>query len=364
MRVKDLIPDRESLIVPEYWLKRNRATRVDVSSDRALRTEVRRGLPEVNWDYAVVERLNLDQVTTTLIPFNLGKAVLDNDPIANVVLRPGDVITIFSKDDIQVPVEKQTKYVRLEGELKYPGVYQLLPGETLRELLKRIGGFTNNAYLYGAEFTRDSTRVLQQKRLDEALDRLAQEVERAAASAASAAVNKDEAEAIKLQAEGQRRLLERLRAAKATGRIVLNTPPAAAQADDLPEITLEDGDRFVVPPRPSTIAVLGSVYNQNAFLYQDDYSVSDYLAQAGGATRDADRGRTYIVRADGVVTGGAGSTFLFFNPVEGKRLMPGDAVVVPEDLDRFRFTKELKDWSQILYQFALGVVGIKVLRDL
>jgi polysaccharide export outer membrane protein len=44
--------------------------------------------------------------------------------------------------------------------------------------------------------------------------------------------------------------------------------------------------------------------------------------------------------------------------------MPGDTVVVPENLDRFRFTKELKDWSQIFYQFALGVAGLKLLRDL
>ncbi len=364
LRVKDLIPDRESLIVPEYWLKRNQATRIDVGSDRALRTEVKRGLPEVNWDYAVVERLNLDQVTTALIPINLGKAVLENDPSANILLRPGDVITIFSKDDIQVPVEKQTKYVRLEGELRYPGVYQLFPGETLRELLRRVGGLSNNAYLYGAEFTRESTRALQQKRLDEALDRLAQEVERAAATAASAAVNKDGAEAIKLQSEGQRRLLERLRGAKATGRIVLNVAPEAAQPDDLPEITLEDGDRLVVPARPSTVAVLGSVYNQNAFLYQATNVVSDYISQAGGPTRDADTAHTYIVRADGVVTGGTARTFFFSNGVEGKSLMPGDAVVVPEDLERFRFTKELKDWSQILYQFALGVVGLKVLKNL
>src|SRR5207237_8865352 len=99
-----------------------------------LRTEIKQQLPEVNWEYAVIERLDRDNLTTQLIPFNLGKAILDADPQNNIVLQPGDVITIFSKDDIQVPVAQQTKFVRLEGEIRTPGVYQILPGETLRQL--------------------------------------------------------------------------------------------------------------------------------------------------------------------------------------------------------------------------------------
>lgn len=364
LRVSDLIPDRESLITPDYWLKLNQRIRPEGArgnDEAALRNDVKRSLAEVNWDYAVVERLNLDEITTSLIPFNLGRAVMEHDPENDVLLQPGDVITIFSKEDIQVPVDRQTKYVRLEGEVRSPGVYQVQPGETLRELVEKVGGFTPNAYLYGAEFTRESARAIQQKRLDESLTRLAQEIERTAAVTANAVVSKDEADAAKLQVEGERRLLELLRNAKATGRIVLNLPADSGKPAELPNIVLEDGDRFVVPARPSTVGVLGSVFNQNAFLFKADGRVSDYLAQAGGPTREADTGRIYVVRADGVVSGGGTS---WFGGVEGDRLMPGDTIVVPEDFDRFRFTKNLKDWSQIFYQFAIGVVGLKVLKGL
>src|SRR5688572_25155186 len=130
---------------------------------------------------------------------------------------------------------------------------------------------------------------------------------------------------------------------------------------DLPDLVLEDGDRFIVPPRPSTVAVLGSVYNQNAFIYRSDYRVADYLDRAGGPTRDADTGSIYVIRADGAVVSERQSGLF---SVRGERLMPGDAIVVPEQLEKFRWTKELKDWTQILYQFALGVAGLKVLRDL
>jgi hypothetical protein len=43
--------------------------------------------------------------------------------------------------------------------------------------------------------------------------------------------------------------------------------------------------------------------------------------------------------------------------------MPGDTIVVPEDYERTSFVKNLKDWTQILYQFGLGVAAIKVLRQ-
>jgi hypothetical protein len=90
--------------------------------------------------------------------------------------------------------------------------------------------------------------------------------------------------------------------------------------------------------------------------------VSEYLEQAGGSTRDADTNRVYVVRADGTVTGRAQRSF--FVTFSGERLNPGDTIVMPENLDRFRFTRELKDWSQIFYQFALGVAGLKVLKGL
>jgi protein involved in polysaccharide export with SLBB domain len=325
-----------------------------------LRNEITKQLPEVNWDYAVVERLSREDLTTRLIPFNLAKAILDGDPQNNIALQPGDVITVFSKHDIQVPVAKQTKFVRLEGEIATPGIYQVLPGETLRQLVTRVGGVSRNAYVYAAEFTRESVREQQQKRLDESLDRLAQEIERTAASQAQRALDPADATRAVGQAESNRRLLERMRAVKASGRIVLDIPPDA-QLRHLPEIALEDGDRLIVPSRPSTVGVLGAVFNQNTFIYDDAKRVSDYLQQSGGPTREADSARIYVLRADGSVTSRAGGSI--FTLSADRPVMPGDTIVVPENLDKFHLTRELKDWSQIFYQFALGVAGLKVLRD-
>lgn len=411
LRIKDIIPEIDALVVHDYWIRKNEAGRtsswisdgaqfqpsgtlpqpggiprqpgstprppgsalpqtsgglpqpIDISGVLTPRNDIVHSGLEINWDYAVVERLNLNDLTTNLIPFNLARAVVAGDPEHNHALQPGDIITVFSKDDLRVPRSKQTKYVRLEGEFTAAGVYQASEGETLRDLVTRVGGLTPNAYLYGSEFTRESTRLDQQKRLEDTLDRLEQEAQRAAAERSGRVVDPRDVEALKTEADAQQRLIARLRQIKATGRIVLELPPEGASTRNIPDLALEDGDRFYVPPQPSTVSVFGSVYNQNAYIYRTGKRVGDYITQAGGPTRNADKASIYLVKADGSVVSKR-QRGTFFNSFNGQRVMPGDAIVVPEDLEKFRWTRELKDWSQIFYQFALGVAGLKVLSDL
>ena len=145
---------------------------------------------DLNWDYAVIERLNLKDLKTEVIPFNLGKVVLQGDQANNVELMPGDVVTVFGQKDFQVPVARQNRLVALEGEVGTPGVYQLLPGETLRQLLARAGGFTPQAYVYGMEFSREETRRRQRENLTAAIARL--ETLSATQAAREAANRRDE----------------------------------------------------------------------------------------------------------------------------------------------------------------------------
>lgn len=386
MRIKDLIPEKDALITADYWMRKNAAMRGNLSQKSQdqepmarslgngaerlptpaklgekfnLLTDVKRSIAEVNWDYAVIERLNPADLTTNLIPFNLGKVILDNDPEANLLLQPGDVVTVFSKDDIQVPLAKQTKYVRLEGEIHQAGLYQAEPGETLRQLAARVGSLTPQAYLYGAEFTRESARIMQQKRMDEALNRMERESERSAVARAQNILTPEDAQGLKAEVEARRATIARLRQIKATGRIPLELSDDAT-ANNLPDIALEDGDRFVIPSRPSIVGVLGAVYSENSFLYKSNKDVGDYLAQAGGMTKDADTKHAYILKADGSILSKQQSGW--FSGFDSQRLMPGDTIVVPEQTEKTTWIKDFKDWTQILYQFGLGAAAISVLK--
>ncbi len=334
------------------------------AGETRLRNEAKASAPEINWDYAVIQRINKDDLSTTLIPFNLGKAILENDPSQNVALYPGDVITIFSQQDIKIPVEKQVKFVRLEGEFVASGVYRVEPGETLRQLVERVGGLTPNAYLFGSEFTRESTRERQQQELNRIVSDFDVQVERNATTGANAAATPEAVALLAPSLEAQRRLVEKLKQLRPTGRIVLELPGPRTTIQDLPNITLEDGDRFVVPYRPASVEVLGSVYNANAFIWKSDKHMSDYLRDAGGPNRTADKKHIFILRADGaVISNNSGSSF-WGGGIESYRLEPGDAVVVPETLWKGNVQRNLRDWTQIFSQLALGAASIAVLSGL
>jgi len=445
MRVKDLIPEKEALIRPDYYLKRNLATRVEATGEmrsgagglqgpypqqfgspygqpgmaqqfgmmppqgqqmvpghqqfqqqtpqqqqpqqqgqgsqfplqpqfgmgpdrrsvrgereERIRTEVKNVLDEINWDYAVVERLNQNDLSSALLPFNLAKAIIEGDPTHNLVLEPGDIVTVFSKNDINVPQLKQTRLIKLEGEFVHAGVYQAQAGETLRQLVARAGGLTPNAYLFGAEFTRESTKRSQEIQYQESLNRLEREAESIGSVQARSIVSAEEAQALPAQQAARRALIARLRELRPTGRIVLEIP-RNARAADLPDVPLEDGDRLYIPSPPSMVSVYGSVFTESSFLYKPEKRVPDYLAQAGGATKRADTSQIFVLRADGSVSGS--SRGWLGSQLTSSDVMPGDTIVVPEDFERTTWMKDLKDWAQIFYQFSLGVAAIKVLRE-
>src|SRR5260370_32173906 len=76
------------------------------------RNDVKLSEPDIDWSYAVIERQSKENLTTSLLPLNLGRIVLEGDTSQNLELLPGDVVTIFSKADIRVPQSQQTRFVR------------------------------------------------------------------------------------------------------------------------------------------------------------------------------------------------------------------------------------------------------------
>ncbi|MGE0278696.1 MAG: SLBB domain-containing protein [Nitrospiraceae bacterium] len=361
MRVSDLIPEKEALITRDYFHRRNQAVQRERVETGELAESVRRLYDEINWDYAVVERLNREDLSSSLIPFNLGKVVLERDPQHNVPLEPGDVVTVFSKSDVRAPAQRRPVVVRLEGEFNHAGVYQAMQGETLRQLILRVGGLTPQAYLFGTEFTRESTRRAQEERLREAIVQFEQDLQRAAASRARNVTSSEDAQGLKAEAEAQASILSRLKRVQPTGRIVLELPEEPKLAD-LPDLPLEDGDRVMVPFRPAMVSVFGSVYNESAFVHRPEKTVVDYLEQAGGPKKEADRRNMFLLRADGSVVPNKGGWF-GGGQLASLQPLPGDSIVVPEDLYRTTLTKDLKDWTQIFYQFGLGAAALKVIRD-
>jgi protein involved in polysaccharide export with SLBB domain len=327
------------------------------------RTEIRELAPEIDWDYAVVERLDKDTLKSLVIPFDLGRLVMQHDSAQDLELQPGDVVSIFSQADFRVPIAHQTKQIRLDGEFAHAGVYTAQAGETLRHLVERAGGLTPNSYLYGSEFTRESTRAVQQARMEEYVRTLEMQIQRGNLAMAASSVSSPQDLASGAAAQsGERDLLATLREVQATGRIVLRFMPDSQGSDKIPDLTLEDGDTFMVPPTPASVNVVGAVYDQNSFLYSNGARVGTYLEFAGGANRDGDRAHEFIIRANGQVVSRERKKGVWTYEFSSLPLYPGDTIVVPEKTFRPSALRGVIDWSQLFSQFALGAAALSVLK--
>lgn len=368
MRIADVIPEPQALIQSDYYTRKNIIVQYEsgktVSSER-VSNEVKNLLEEINWNYAVIERLDAQQIKTRLIPFNLKKAIQDKDPAHNLQLLPGDVVTVFGVKDLPVPLENRTQFVRISGEVKVPGVYEVKPGETLVQLLERAGGYSRNAYPYGTVFTRESTRREQQANLDKAIRKMEQDINAQAATQLQNAIDAEKSAAVQSQIAGQRLVLKRLESLSASGRIALEM---SATDTELPPIVLEDGDSITVPHMPSFVGVVGAVQAETSFIFKPGQTVGDYIEKAG-PTATANLDGTLLIRADGTVQAnraqrswvGRGSR-QFMNTF----MQAGDTIFVPEELDRrsayTQFIQGAKDWTSILYQFGIGAAAFKTLK--
>lgn len=317
---------------------------------------------EIDWDYAVIERTDPNTFKTSLIPFDLGKLVLNHDASQDLALEAGDTVTIFSQNDIRVPLEQQTKYVTIEGEVAHAGTYSVKPGETLRDVVLRAGGLTSKAYLYGIEFDRESTRILQQQRIDEYVRNIEQETMRSSIAFTSYASLSGQAVSQGATNPVIDQFIAQLHRIRATGRIVLNMKPSSHSIDDIPALSLENGDKLIVPAQPATINVVGAVYNQNSFLFADGHTVNGYLKMAGGPNRDADAKHAFVIRADGSVINSTTMKSYWGNGFMDAKLNPGDTLLVPEK--NFKPNLSLKstlEWTQMFSQLAMGVATVSLL---
>lgn len=364
MRISDLIPSREFLVTRDYWKQQNQITlesQAPGTRPSGAQYDVRRTSPDINWDYAVVQRMDPQDLSTRLLPFNLGRAVLEHDAANNVALQPGDIVTIFSQSDLRVPELKQTKFVRLTGEFADSGVYRVENGRRLRDLVREAGGLSPSAYLYGAQFSRESVRAEQQRRMDTLISETERDLNRRAALLATTSTTTAELASARANLEAERASLDLMRRIQPDGRIVLNIHPDDTTVDAIPDLALEDGDQFYVPSVPAVVTVIGDVYSQGSFLREPGKTVSSYLRNAGGPTRDADKGRIFVVRANGGVVNKDAASNYWIGGFDSMVLMPGDAVIVPEQTDKGAFVRGLKDWSTILFNFGLAAAAVKVL---
>jgi polysaccharide biosynthesis/export protein len=291
-------------------------------------------------------RVGGDVRQTQLIDIDLA-AVLKGDESADVLLQPFDFLNVK-----EVPEWGQQEQVTLLGEVRFPGIYPIQRGETLRSVLDRAGGLTKLAFPDGSVFTRVELKEREQEQLDRLAERLQSDLATAALQAAAA----NQAGAGQALTVGQS-LLNQLKSTQAVGRLVidvgrvLESPLGSAN-----DVALREGDTLIIPKIKQEVTVIGEVQNSTSHFFRDSLTRDDYIGLSGGATRKADRGRIYVVRADGsVVSAESGGWFRRSGQVAMK---PGDTIVVPLDTERMPALPLWQAVTSILYNLAIAAAAV------
>ena len=323
---------------------------------------------EVNLDYAVIERFSRDELKVNLISFNLLKVLSNPKSSEDVFLKPGDIINVFSAKDLKLPNSKRQIFVRIEGEVSSPGIYQVTAGDNLQSIIQKAGGLTSDAYIFALGLFREEVKKNQSANMDKLIKRMLADSESSIAQINQSTAGSADIGALQTKSQSiqnaQKQTLDRLRQLKPEGRISLNlNQTLSLNSNDIPKVKLESGDRVFVPTRPDFINVFGSVNTEAALMYTSGFKVKDYLKIAG-SSGSADLNGIILVRADGSAKS---NQSYWSNDVLNTLVMPGDTIFLPEKLDRestwSQSVRTAKDFTQLLYQLGLGAAAIKTLRQ-
>ncbi|ABM00470.1 SLBB domain-containing protein [Shewanella amazonensis] len=264
--------------------------------------------------------------------------VLLNDPSANIALQSRDVLTVRDLPDWQ-----DTRWVTIKGEVRFPGTYSIQRGETLKHVLSRAGGLSEDAAPRSAVFLRESVKQKEKTELLKLSDELRREI-------AAKALTKDTPTVGYADAQN---MLKELENVEVLGRLVVDINAIQLGIDEA-DLKLEDGDALFIPAQNQTVSVMGQVQHPSTHRYKKGFTFDQYLELAGGPRKRADDDRAYILRADGSVAM-PGSSYWFSTDEE---MQPGDTIVMPLDTE---YKDNLTLWSQvtqIIYNTAVAVATI------
>lgn len=248
-----------------------------------------------------------------------------------------------------IPSWRAGESIEIAGEVNFPGTYVIRPGESLNEVIKRAGGLTNRAFPKGAIFTRKSLADKE----SEQRERLVARLEADLADAALQAINSQEAARSETAADS---MLKRLQNTKSVGRLVIDLSALLENPDN--KFTVKDGDKLSIPDQPSSVSVAGEVQFPTSHLFDEKLELEDYLKRSGGFTSNADKDRTFVVKANGSVQAKSGNKWFASNKGVPTQIDSGDVIVVPIDVKQSRVLEQLSYTSQIIYQMAVAAAAV------
>ena len=308
------------------------------------------------------------------------------------LIQDGDIVSVPSDSDFQ----ETAQFVVLDGQVKNPGTYPITRrGETIKDLIERAGGLTNDAWVEGAAFVRNpkllvtdsytrlSPRIqaaikeVQDRQYERALAKSDLDKARALASTQQAgatsgslsiaALNPNTAvqaaaldkgpNPLVAQQLGLRETVSPARVVSATdfgGNLPVRLDSALRNKNSADNLILRDGDVINIPLKPVTVGVAGAVLLPSNQLYASGKTLKYYLDRSGGFSSDADINQVFIIRPTGNVTRAKSSTMIQL----------GDTIFVPTKVMVTNLTDGTATFEKIVQQITSGAIFFSLFNNL
>ena len=228
----------------------------------------------------------------------------------------------------------------ISGAVLKPGKYTMAAGESIDDLILKAGGYTENAYPFGAVYENKDAKLINKKAkellYDEFLDNII------AISQLNIGQNFDLSPILTLT--------EEIKNSKPSGRIVVDL----LSEDIDSSIKIREGDSLIVPEKTNSVFVFGEVSSEGAVGFVANKGVDYFVEKSGGYKRFADNESIYILHPNGETQRYAKSRNLFSNQPRSLEMYPGSVIFVPRKIDNSA-TRRLATQA---YVSILGNIGI------
>jgi len=302
------------------------------------------------FEYAGFQNVNGRLEINEIDVENLGRKTeiysLNDKNILDRLLKGSDAFYITNSSNLL------SKTMGITGEVNFPGTYSIKDGDTILSIIERAGGLKDNAYPFGAVFTRVDVAKIQKN----GFLKSAEILERAMADSVMSVNSNSEPASYALVRE----FITKLRGLEPTGRQVVEIDTYMLKSDPALNFTVHDGDDLFVPKRTNSISVMGEVVNQSTHLYRNDLEIYDYIELSGGLGPIADKSRIYIIQSNG-------QSIALENKLFGRNssyaLLPGSTIFISQKIDSFDWLKPTSVLAPILADLAVTIAAVSAISN-
>ena len=318
--------------------------------------EERKNLVEVSGAVKrpAIYELNDNQSLSQALNYSYGPKITADmrnvylERILDGVLRIIPIVNISQFENIK-PIDGDKIYLRehpfriatINGAVLKPGSYKMAEGETLQDLIDKAGGFTLNAYPFGAIYENPEALKINNEAKDILYDQFLDNI--ISMSQQNIGENLNLSPIMSLATD--------IKNSPPNGRIVVDI----VNENSGKNLNIMDGDSILIPESTNNVYVYGEVSKEGAVNFKSNQNLDHYIDKTGGFKQFADLESIYILHPNGETFRFSQKRNIFERePQNSITIYPGSVIFVPRKLDDSA-TRRLATQA---YVSILGNIGV------